>query len=78
MLNFKKDESDMNSVKFEHINEVNSTEEIDSKISIIIHHKRKLSSCICRNIESSLLKRLKCKNVKMFDIKTKIECIKML
>ena len=78
MLDFEKDESDMSSAKFEHIDEVNSAEEIDSKISIIIHHKRKHSSCICRNIESSLLKKLRCKNVKMSDIKTEIECIKML
>ncbi len=78
MLNFEKDESNMNSAKFKHIDEVDSAEEIDSEISIIIHRKKKHLSCVCRNIESSLLERLRCKNVKMFDIKTEIECIKML
>ncbi len=74
MLNFKKDESDMSSVKFEHINEVDSAddedEEIDSKINIIIHCKKKHLSCICKNIESSLLKRLRHKNARTFNLKT--------
>ncbi len=78
MLNFKKDESDMSSAKSEHINEVNSAEEIDSEISIIIHCKRKHSSCICRNIEFSLLKKLRCKNARTSDIKINIECIEVL
>ncbi len=82
MLNFKKDESDISSAKFEHINKVNNAndedEEIDSEISIIIHCKKKHSSCICKDIEFNLLKRLKCKNVRTSDIKTEIECIEML
>jgi len=41
MLNFKKDESDISSAKFEHIDEVDSAEEIDSEISINIHRKKK-------------------------------------
>ncbi len=77
MLDFKKDESDMSSAKFEHIDEVNSADDKD-EISITIHCKKKHSSCICRNIESSLLKRLRCKNARTFDIKTEIECIEML
>ncbi len=77
IFNFKKDESNMSLTKFEHIDEVNSADDED-KISIIICCKKKHLSCICRNIESSLLKRLRCKNAKMSDIKTKIECIKVL
>lgn len=78
MLNFKKDESDISSAKFEHIDEVDSAEEIDSEISINIHRKKKHWDYVCRDIESSLLEKLRCKNVKTFDIKTKIECIEVL
>ncbi len=77
MLNFKKDESDMSSAKFKHINEVDSADDED-EISITIHCKKKHSSCICKDIEFSLLKRLRRKNARMSDIKTEIECIKML
>jgi len=78
MLDFKRDESDMSSAKFKHIDEVNSAEEIDSEISITIHCKRKHLNCICKDIESSLLKRLKHKNARTSDIKTEIKCIKIL
>ncbi len=82
MFNFEKNKSNMSSAKFKHIDEVNNAddedEEIDSEMSIIIHRKKKHSSCICRDIEFSLLKRLRRKNARMFDIKTEIECIKML
>ncbi len=77
MLNFKKDESNMSSAKFEHINKVNSADDKD-KISIIIYCKKKHSSCICRDIEFSLLERLRCKNARTSDIKTEIKCIKVL
>jgi len=77
MLDFEKDESDMNSAKFEHIDKVDSADDKD-KISITIHCKKKHSSCICRDIESSLLERLRCKNARTSDIKTEIECIEML
>jgi len=77
MLDFKKDESDMSSAKFKHIDEVNNADDKD-EISIIIHRKKKHSSCICRDIESSLLERLRCKNARTSDIKTEIECIEVL
>ncbi len=77
MLDFEKDESDMSSAKFEHIDEVDSADDED-EISITIRRKKKHSSCVCRDIESSLLERLRRKNAKTSDIKTEIECIEML
>jgi hypothetical protein len=60
ILDFKQDENDMSSTKFRNIDEVDHAndedEEIENEINIIIHCKMKHSSCICRNIEFSLLK----------------------
>jgi hypothetical protein len=58
--------------------ESDSDNNLKAEVSIACCFDVKKSKCFCKDIDSNLLQRLRCKNVETSNIKTEIECLEAL